>query len=88
MGLHDLCSRTEHCSGGQIKENGVVGTNDTHGEEEVHTAFWFGYLKERKNLEYLDLDGRIILKCILRKWQERLWILFLRFRKMCSVVML
>ena len=54
MGLHDLCSRAEHCSAGEIKENGVVGANDTHGEEEVHTAFWFGYLKERKNLEYLD----------------------------------
>jgi hypothetical protein len=29
-----------------------------------HTGFWCGYLRERELLEDLDVDGRIILKCV------------------------
>ena len=29
---------------------------------EVHTGFWWGELRERDNLEDLDIDGRIILQ--------------------------
>ena len=35
------------------------------GPEEVHTDFWQGDLREGDNLEYLDIDGRIILKWII-----------------------
>jgi hypothetical protein len=34
----------------------------------VHTGFWWGSLGKRDNLENPDIDGRIILKWILRKW--------------------
>jgi hypothetical protein len=34
---------------------------------EVHTGFWWGNLKERDHLENLGVDGRAILKWIL-KW--------------------
>jgi hypothetical protein len=34
---------------------------------EAHTGFWWGDLMERGHLEDLDLDARIILKCIFRK---------------------
>jgi len=34
---------------------------------EVHTEFSYGYLRERRHLEDLGLDGRIILKCIFKK---------------------
>jgi hypothetical protein len=27
--------------------------------------------EEKKSLGYLDIDGRIILKCIFKKWQGR-----------------
>jgi len=32
----------------------------------MHTGFWWGKLKESDHLDDLGLDGRIILKCILR----------------------
>ena len=38
----------------------------------VHTGFWCGYLIERDHFENLVVDGRIILKLIL-KWDGRSW---------------
>jgi hypothetical protein len=35
--------------------------------EEMHREFWWGNLKPRDYLEDLGVDGRIILKCILRE---------------------
>jgi hypothetical protein len=35
---------------------------------EVHKGFWLGNLRERSHLEDPDVDGRIILKWIFRKW--------------------
>jgi len=34
-------------------------------------GFWCGNLREREHLE--DADGRIILKCIFRKWDVGVW---------------
>jgi hypothetical protein len=34
----------------------------------LHTAFWWGNLREREHLEDPDVDGRIILKWLFRKW--------------------
>jgi hypothetical protein len=39
------------------------------GREEVHTRFWWGNLRERDRLEDVGVDGRIILKCIFKKWK-------------------
>jgi len=33
----------------------------------MHTGLWWGKLKERDHLEELRVDGRVILKWILRK---------------------
>jgi hypothetical protein len=40
---------------------------------EVHTGFWWGNQRERDRLEELDLDGRIILKWILKMWNGKAW---------------
>ena len=33
------------------------------------TRFWWGNLRERDRWGDQDVDGRIILRCILRKWE-------------------
>jgi len=38
------------------------------GTGEVHTGFWWGDLRERDHMEDLSLDGRIILKWVLKEW--------------------
>jgi hypothetical protein len=44
----------------------------------VHTSFRWGDLRERDHLK--DLDGRIILKWILKKWDEGTWTGFIWLR--------
>jgi hypothetical protein len=34
----------------------------------MHTGFWWGDLRGGDHLEDLDVDGRIILKWIFKKW--------------------
>ena len=54
--------------------NYIGGVYSTYGGE-VHTALWWGNLRERDHLKYLDLDGRIILKSILKYRDEGMdWI--------------
>jgi hypothetical protein len=38
------------------------------GKREVHSRFWWGDLREGDHLEDPDIDGRIILKWIFKKW--------------------
>jgi hypothetical protein len=38
------------------------------GREEVRTEVWWGALRERAHLEDPGLDGRIILRWIIREW--------------------
>jgi len=40
---------------------------------EVYTRFWWENLKESDYLEDPDVDGRIILSWIFRKWDVRTW---------------
>ena len=49
------------------------------GRGEVCTGFWWGNLRERDHWEDPDVDGRIILRWIFRKWEEvvgigRIWL--------------
>ena len=46
----------------------VCVINTCGGRGEVHRGFWWGNLRERDHLEVQDLDWRIILRWIFRKW--------------------
>ena len=39
----------------------------------MHTGFWWENLRERDHLEEPGVGGRIILKYIFEKWDERAW---------------
>jgi hypothetical protein len=41
------------------------------GERRGVYRFWWGNLRKRNDLEYPDVDGRIILRWIFRKWNVR-----------------
>jgi hypothetical protein len=41
---------------------------------EVHTRFWWGYLRKINPLEHPGVDERIILRWIFRKWDVDVWI--------------
>jgi hypothetical protein len=40
---------------------------------EVYIGFWWRNLRERDHLEDLDVDGRMILKSIVKMWDENTW---------------
>jgi len=41
------------------------------GEGEVHTGFWWDNLQDRDHFEDQGVEGRVILKWIFKKWDER-----------------
>jgi len=43
------------------------------GRGEVYTGFWWGNLRERDNLGDPDIDLRIILRWIFKKWDVGVW---------------
>jgi hypothetical protein len=52
------------------------GACSAYGEEErrgVYAGFWWANLRERDHLKDPDVDGRIILRWISRKWDVGVW---------------
>jgi hypothetical protein len=43
------------------------------GRGEACTGFWWGNLRKRDQCRDPDVDGRIILRWIFRKWDEGQW---------------
>jgi hypothetical protein len=52
---------------------GWAGHVARQGESRGVYRVFLGKLRERKQLEDPDIDGRIILRIILRKWDMRAW---------------
>jgi hypothetical protein len=46
---------------------------DRNGRKKMHTQFCWGKLKETASVENLEVGGRIILKCMSKKWDGRAW---------------
>ena len=60
---------TQCCAGGKIEKNEMGGACGAYGMGEVCTGFWWGNLRERDHWGDPDVDGRIMLRCIFRKWE-------------------
>jgi len=43
------------------------------GRVEAYTGFWWGYLRVKDHFGDPDVDGRIILRWIIRKWDLEVW---------------
>jgi hypothetical protein len=66
-----LCGNSE---GFSLEENLIwFRTNCVGKRRRVRTVFLVGKPEEREHLEGLSVNGRIILKCILSKWDEGEW---------------
>ena len=39
----------------------------------MYTGFWFGNPREKDYLEDSGVDGRVILRCIFKKWDVGVW---------------
>jgi len=53
------------------------------GRAGLYTGFWWGNLRERDHLEEPGADGRVILRCIFKKWdwEARTGLIWLRICK-------
>ena len=61
----------KYCAGGKIEKNEIGVVCGAYGEErEGCTGFWWGNLRERYLWGDPDVDGRIILRWIFRKWER------------------
>jgi len=47
---------------------------------EVHTEFWWGDLREIDHSEDLGVDGRIMIKWIIKNWDAKAWSGLIRLR--------
>jgi hypothetical protein len=43
------------------------------GRGEAYTGFWWGNLRERDHFENPGVDGMIIPKFIVKKWDKEAW---------------
>jgi hypothetical protein len=57
------------------------------GKSEVHTGFWWGYLRKGDHLGDPGIDRRIILKRIFKKWNGDMdWVELAQDREMWRAV--
>jgi len=59
----------------KIQKNEMGRACSTHGggRGEAYTGFWWGNLRIRDHLGDPGIDGRIIIRLIIRKWDLGVW---------------
>ena len=68
--MSSLIILTQYCAGDKIEEIEMGGTCCTYGgRERCAKGFGGGNLRERDHWGDQDVDGRIILRWILREWE-------------------
>jgi hypothetical protein len=65
---------TQYCSGDQIEKNEVGGTCGTYEESRGVYRVLVGKPERKNHREDPDIDGRITLRCMFRKWVVKSWI--------------
>jgi len=68
-----ICTPHKIFLGGQTKEEWMGGACGIWGRNEMHTGFWWVYLKKRDNLQDLGVDGSIKLKLVTNTYYGRVW---------------
>jgi hypothetical protein len=43
----------------------------------MHARFWWGNLKDTKCFKGLGVDGKMVLKCVLKMYGGRVWTVFI-----------
>jgi len=64
---------TQYCLGNKIEKNEMGGVCSTRGERRGVYRVVVGNLREREHLGDTNIDGRIILRWIFRKWDVGVW---------------
>jgi hypothetical protein len=65
---------TKYYSGRQIKKNEMGEACGTFGKQETCIKVLVGDVRERHHLGNRNIDGRIILRWIGKKWGVEVWI--------------
>jgi len=68
-----ICTPYQILSRLSLKKTDIHKACDTWRTGQVHTWFWWGNLKQRNHLEITGIDGKIILKWILKAEDGRVW---------------
>jgi hypothetical protein len=71
--LHDLYSSPNIARVIKLRRIRRSGHVARMGRREAFIRFWWGNLKETAHWGDSGVDGRILLRCIFRKWDVRVW---------------
>ena len=74
VGVQGSVPLTQYCSGDKIEKNEMGGACSTYGARRGVCRVLVGKPEERDHLEDSDVDWKIILRRIFRKWDVEAWI--------------